>query len=194
MVVSAAEADRGASAAELLARLESLLEVICAGTEPEPPGVLAQHARVACRHLRYQLEQLAIISLPAPAKDPHSDAEPYGYVDLGTGPLETPERGAVSALGLEVDIDGCRAVLGGRSVELNRAETILAAYLVGNAGRAVPYELLQRAVWQAGGATLVRLRAAVSDMRTRLGLSDVGLAVQAVTGIGYRLVAVSDET
>jgi len=172
------------SPAELLVLLESLLEVICAGTEPEPPGVLAQHARVTCRRLRRQLEHLAVVDQPAAADG--CDIEAAG---AGSGPLETPTGGAVTALGLTVDIDGCRAVVAGRPVELNRAETILSALLVANAGRAVPYDLLQHAAWRGSRGSLDRLRVAISELRGKLGLRQAGLAVHAVTGIGYRFGA-----
>ncbi len=184
------------SPAELLVLLESLLEVICTGTEPDPPGVLAQHARVTCRRLRRQLEHLAVIDRPVAGEPVDGAGTPWSNdPDPGcSGPLELPSGGAVSALGLTVDIDGCRAVVAGRPIELNRAETILSALLVANAGRAVPYELLQREAWRGSSGSLDRLRVAISELRGKLGLRQAGLAVHAVTGIGYRFAALERGT
>ncbi len=184
------------SPADLLVLLESLLEVICTGTEPEPPGVLAQHARVTCRRLRHQLEHLAVIDRTVVGEPADGAGTPWsnGPEAGRLGPLETPSGGAVSALGLTVDIDGCRAVVAGRPIELNRAETILSALLVANAGRAVPYELLQSEAWRGSRSSLDRLRVAISELRGKLGLRQAGLVVHAVTGIGYRFAALEGGT
>ncbi len=91
--------------------------------------------------------------------------------------------------GIEVDLEGRRARLGGVDVELTQREFDLAVIFLRNIGRVLPREELLSSVWVRDSEVDTRtVDTHASRLRKKLGLAgESGLMLTSVYGQGYRL-------
>ena len=104
-------------------------------------------------------------------------------------PRHTEQDGLLTVGDIEVDRDARRAWVGGRELDLRAKEFDLLAFLVEQAGSAIPRERIMSAVWDEHwfGSTKT-LDMHVSALRRKLGESAIdGSRITTLRGVGYRL-------
>ncbi|HET9657620.1 MAG TPA: response regulator transcription factor [Kineosporiaceae bacterium] len=106
-----------------------------------------------------------------------------------------PQRlGRIELPGLELDLDGHRAVVSGRPLELTPKEFDLLALLVAHRGQVVSRSRIIDQIWQAAYETPSRtLDVHVAALRAKLP-AEGGVRIETVRGVGYRLHTGGPET
>jgi len=102
----------------------------------------------------------------------------------------TVHAGPIVVDGLEIDLEGREATWGGRPLSLSELDLKILACLAADAGRLRTFPDLIACCW--GRRSLgdrARLQAAVKRLRVRLARVAPTLKVEAVRGMGFRLVA-----
>jgi len=161
-----------------------------------------------CRRIR-AASSTPIVALGSAAEETdiaqtlEAGADDYVTAPLGAGELaarirallrrmaSTAEECRIVAGPLDIDTRRHVALLDGRELALTATEFALLALLARHRDRVVPREDILARVWGADRADTHRLlRVALSRLRTKLGArSRDDIAIEAVAGVGYQLVA-----
>jgi DNA-binding response OmpR family regulator len=106
-------------------------------------------------------------------------------------PVPSRPEGAVVRFGdLSIDEAQCQVRWRGTGVELTKRDRDLLACLAGEAGRVWTYARLHAAAWDdryIGDPAAVH--AAIKRLRRKLREAGVGVVIESVRGVGYRLAA-----